>query len=97
MRRPRAAIRRRRTAYDAMTTQQGEGDTGQPEQKSIEDRANYVARAEAAVWLALQDIGIDDRIIVLNEVLRETLAKAAEREAAEPQTRKALVDQDIGQ
>jgi hypothetical protein len=65
-----------------MTTQQGEGDTGQPEQKSISDRANLVARAEAAVWLALQDIGVEDRIIVLNEILRETLAKAREKEAA---------------
>jgi hypothetical protein len=35
------------------------------------------------VWLALQDIGIDGRIIVLNEILRETLAKAREKEAAE--------------
>jgi hypothetical protein len=66
-----------------MTTQQGEGDTGQPEQASIGDRANLVAHAEAAVWLALQDIGVDDRIIVLNEILRETLAKAREKKAAE--------------
>jgi hypothetical protein len=36
---------------DAMTTQQGESDTAQPEQKSITDRANLVARAEAAVAL----------------------------------------------
>ena len=49
------------------------------------------------MWLALQDIGVNDRIIVLNEILRETLAKAREMEAAEPQTRKALADQDIGE
>jgi hypothetical protein len=58
---------------------------------------NQVARAEAAVWLALQDIGVNDRLIVLKEILRETLAKAREHEGAEPQTRKALTDQDIGQ
>jgi hypothetical protein len=80
-----------------MTTQQGEDDTGQLERMSISDRANIVARAEAAVWLALQDIGVKDRIIVLNEILREKLAKAREQEAAEPQTRKALADQDTGQ
>jgi hypothetical protein len=80
-----------------MTMQEGEGGTGRSEQNSISDRANLVARAEAAVWLALQDIGVNDRIIVLNEILRETLAKAREMEAAEPQTRKALADQDIGQ
>jgi hypothetical protein len=81
-----------------MTTQRdGEGATGQSERRSIGDRANLVARAEAAVWLALQDIGINDRVIVLNEILRETLAKAREKEAAEPQTQKALTDQDIGQ
>ena len=62
-----------------MTTQQGE----EPAQRSISDRANLVARAEAAVWLALQDIGVNDRIIVLDEILCETLAKAREKEAAE--------------
>jgi len=62
---------------------QGEGDAGQPAQKSISDRANLVARAEAAMWLALQDIGVNDRIIVLDEILCETLAKAREKEAAE--------------
>jgi hypothetical protein len=51
--------------------------------EELSDRANLVARAEAAVWLALQDIGVNDRIIVLNEILRETLAKAREKEAAE--------------
>jgi len=79
-----------------MTTQQGEGDTGQPQQKSIDDRANYVACAEAAVWLALQDIGIDDRIIVLTRSCARRRPRPP-REAAEPQTRKALADQDIGQ
>ena len=65
-----------------MTTQEGDGGTGRSEQNSISGRANLVARAEAAVWLALQDIGVNDRIIVLNEILRETLAKAREMEAA---------------
>ena len=73
---------------DGMTTQQGEGDTAHSEQNSISDRANLVARAEAAVWLALQDIGVNDRLIVLNAIMRETQAKAHEQEAAEPQTRK---------
>jgi hypothetical protein len=77
--------------------QQGEGDTAHSEQNSISDRANLVARAEAAVWLALQDIGVNDRLIVLNAIMRETQAKAHEQEAAEPQTRKALTDQDTGQ
>jgi hypothetical protein len=80
-----------------MTTQQGEGDTAHSEQNSISDRANLVARAEAAVWLALQDIGVNDRLIVLNAIMRETQAKAHEQEAAELQTRKALTDQDTGQ
>lgn len=81
-----------------MTTQQGEGDTAHSEQNSITHRANLVARAEAAVWLALQDIGVNDRlIVVLNAIMRETQAKAHEQEAAAPQTRKALTDQDTGQ
>ena len=52
------------------------------------------------MWLALQDIGVNDRIIVLKEILRETLVRAREHEATEPQTRKATQwsqPQEIGQ
>ena len=64
--------------------QHEEGDTGQPEKMSLSDRANVVARAEAAVWLALQDIGINDSIIVLNEILRETPSTSPVGEDSEP-------------
>ena len=65
-----------------MTTQQGGSGAGSSQTKSLSERANIVARAEAAVWLALQDIGVNDRLIVLNEILRETQAKAREQEKA---------------
>jgi hypothetical protein len=51
------------------------------EGRRIRTRANQVARCEAAVWLCLQGIGLNDRLLVLNEVLSECLAKAREAEA----------------
>jgi hypothetical protein len=53
------------------------------DRRRIHSRANQIARCEAAVWLALQNINITDQLVVLNEVLTECFAKGRQYDAQE--------------